>query len=107
MTGLDRWILDAFAKLDADVRTAFDKCEFHTAYQRITQFVSVELSAIYHDTVKDRLYTSPTNSSRRRSTQTTLYRLVQGFAKMLSPMIVFTADEAGKPFPTSTLQVCT
>ena len=99
MTGLDRWILDAFAKLDADVRTAFDKCEFHIAYQRITQFVSVELSAVYHDTVKDRLYTSPANSTRRRSTQTAIYRMVQGFAKMLSPMIVFTADEAWEAIP--------
>ena len=99
LTGLDRWILAAFAKLDADVRASFDKCEFHIAYQRITQFVAVELSAIYHDTVKDRLYTSPANSPRRRSTQTTLYRLVQGFAKMLSPMLVFTADEAWEAIP--------
>ncbi len=99
LTGLDRWILDVFAKLDDDVRTAFDKCEFHIAYQRITQFVSVELSAVYHDTVKDRLYTSPVNSTRRRSTQTAIYRLVQGFAKMLSPMIVFTADEAWEAIP--------
>jgi len=99
LTGLDRWILDAFAKLDADVRAAFDACEFHTAYQRITQFVAVELSAVYHDTVKDRLYTSPANSPRRRSTQTALYRLVQGFAKMLSPMVVFTADEAWEAIP--------
>ena len=42
---------------------------------------------------------SPANSSRRRSTQTTLYRLVQGFAKMLSPMLVFTADEAWEAIP--------
>ena len=99
LTGLDRWILDHFSKVDADVRSSFDKCEFHIAYQRITQFVSVELSAVYHDTVKDRLYTSSSNSLRRRSTQTTLYRLVQGFSKMLSPMLVFTADEAWEAIP--------
>ncbi|MED5494721.1 MAG: class I tRNA ligase family protein, partial [Verrucomicrobiota bacterium] len=99
LTGLDRWILDAFAKLDTDVRAAFDACEFHAAYQRITQFVSVELSAVYHDTVKDRLYTSPANSPRRRSTQTALYRLIQSFTKMLSPMLVFTADEAWEAIP--------
>ncbi|GIT38543.1 MAG: hypothetical protein Ct9H300mP7_4640 [Verrucomicrobiota bacterium] len=85
MTGLDRWIFDAFAKLDPDVRAAFDKCEFHIAYQRITQFVPVELSAIYHDTVKDRLYTSPANSTRGRSTQTTLYRLVKGLRQDALP----------------------
>ena len=99
LTGLDRWILDAFAKLDADVRDAFDRCEFHAAYQKITQFVSVELSAVYHDTVKDRLYTSPVNSTRRRSTQSTLYRLIQSFTKMLSPMLAFTADEAWESIP--------
>ena len=99
LTGLDRWILDAFAKLDAEVRGAFDACEFHAAYQRITQFVSVELSAVYHDTVKDRLYTSSANSPRRRSTQTALYRLIQSFCKMLSPMLAFTADEAWEAIP--------
>ena len=99
LTGLDRWILDCFAKVDSDVRESYDKCEFHIVYQRITQFVSVELSAVYHDTVKDRLYTSASNSIRRRSTQTTLYRLVQGFSKMLSPILVFTADEAWESIP--------
>ena len=57
------------------------------------------MSRVDHDTVKDRLYTSPANSKRRSSTQTAVYRLGQGFAKMLSPMIVFTADEAWEAIP--------
>jgi isoleucyl-tRNA synthetase len=54
----------------------------------------VELSAIYHDVVKDRLYTDAANSHRRRATQTVLYRMVTGLCKMLAPILVFTADEA-------------
>ena len=99
MTGLDRWVLAEFAQLEKNVAEAYDQYEFHAVYQRITQFVTVELSAIYHDAVKDRLYTDPANSSRRRSTQTALHRMVTGLCKMLSPILAFTADEAWEFVP--------
>ncbi len=99
LTGLDRWILGAFSKLEAEVVTAYDQYEFHTVYQKVSQFVAVELSAIYHDAIKDRLYTDAANSPRRRSTQTALYRLVRGLCAMLSPVLVFTADEAWEFIP--------
>lgn len=94
LTGLDRWVLDEFARLERDVLMAYDTYEFHVVYQRISQFVAVELSAIYHDAVKDRLYTDPAHSHRRRSTQTALYRMVGGLCRMLAPILAFTADEA-------------
>ncbi|HVK58536.1 MAG TPA: isoleucine--tRNA ligase, partial [Candidatus Kapabacteria bacterium] len=94
LTGLDRWILGEFSQLEQDVIAAYDRFEFHVAYQRISQFAAVELSAIYHDIVKDRLYTDAANSPRRRSTQTALHRIVRGFSQMLAPMIAFTSDEA-------------
>ena len=94
LTGLDRWILGEFSKLETEVMEAYDKYEFHVVYQKVSQFIAVELSAIYHDVVKDRLYTDAANSPRRRSTQTALHRLVTGLCQMLSPILVFTADEA-------------
>ena len=94
LTALDRWILDSFADLERQVGDAYDRYEFHTVYQRISQFVAVELSAVYHDIVKDRLYTDAANSHRRRSTQTVLNRVLTGLCRMLSPILVFTADEA-------------
>jgi isoleucyl-tRNA synthetase len=100
LTGLDRWILGEFSELESAVLTAYDRYEFHVAYQRISQFAAVELSAIYHDIVKDRLYTDPANSHRRRCTQTALHRLVRGLSQMLSPMIAFTADEAWEFIPS-------
>ena len=99
LTGLDRWILDQFSSLEADVLKAYDAFEFHVVYQRVAQFVAVELSSVYHDVVKDRLYTDPANSARRRSTQTALHRLVTGLSRLLSPMLVFTADEAWEFIP--------
>jgi isoleucyl-tRNA synthetase len=99
LTGLDRWILGEFAKLEQEVIEAYDKYEFHVVYQKVSQFVAVELSSIYHDVIKDRLYTDPANSDRRRSTQTALYRLVTGLCKMLAPILAFTADEAWEFVP--------
>jgi isoleucyl-tRNA synthetase len=99
LTGLDRWVLGEFAKLEADVLKAYETYEFHVVYQRVSQFVAVELSAIYHDVVKDRLYTDPVNSPRRRSTQTALHRMIAGLCHMLSPILVFTADEAWEFIP--------
>jgi isoleucyl-tRNA synthetase len=101
LTGLDRWILGEFSKLEQQVLAAYEACEFHVVYQRISQFTAVELSSIYHDIVKDRLYTDPANSPRRRSTQTALYRLVTGLCQMLAPVLVFTADEAWQFVPGS------
>src|SRR5208283_981955 len=103
LTGLDRWILGEFAQLEQEVLAAYDKYEFHVVYQKLSQFVAVELSAIYHDVVKDRLYTDPANSARRRSTQTALHQMVVGLCKMLAPILAFTADEAWEFVPERTV----
>jgi isoleucyl-tRNA synthetase len=99
LTGLDRWILDEFSKLEQDVAKAYDDYEFHVVYQKISQFVAVELSAIYHDVVKDRLYTDAANSQRRRSTQIALHKMVGRLCEMLAPILSFTADEAWEFVP--------
>jgi isoleucyl-tRNA synthetase len=99
LTGLDRWLLAEFSRLVNEVIEAYDKYEFHVVYQKISQFIAVELSAIYHDVIKDRLYTDAANSHRRRSTQTVLHRLVTGLCQMLSPILAFTADEAWEFVP--------
>jgi isoleucyl-tRNA synthetase len=103
LTGLDRWILGEFSQLEQEVIAAYDRYEFHVVYQKVSQFVAVELSAIYHDTVKDRLYTDAANSPRRRSTQTALHRMLVGLCKMLAPILAFTADEAWAFVPGKTV----
>jgi isoleucyl-tRNA synthetase len=102
LTGLDRWLLEEFSKLEQEVIQAYDRYEFHVVYQRLSQFVAVELSAIYHDVVKDRLYSDAAHSARRRSTQTTLHRLFVGLCRMVAPILAFTADEAWEFVPGKT-----
>lgn len=64
---------------------AYDADQFHVVYQRLSQFVSVELSSQYHDSAKDRLYTDPANSAC--STQTALCQLVTGLCRLLAPIL--------------------
>ncbi|MGA2748134.1 MAG: isoleucine--tRNA ligase [Verrucomicrobiota bacterium] len=99
LSGLDRWVLARFATLEREAAEAYDRYQFHVVYQKASQFASVELSAIYHDAVKDRLYTEGADSRRRRSAQTALHRLARGLCVMLSPILVFTADEAWEWIP--------
>ena len=99
LTGLDRWILDQFDAMQRDVTAAYEQFEYHTVYQRISQFVSVELSAVYHDCVKDRLYADAANAQRRRASQTTLLHLCSGLTRMLAPICVFTSEEAWEFLP--------
>ena len=69
LTGLDRWILGEFAKMEAEVIAAYDKSEFHVVYQKVSQFVAVELSSIYHDVIKDRCYTDAANRSEEHTSE--------------------------------------
>ena len=102
LNGIDRKILAEFSILQHEVmgeKGAYANYEFHVVYQKLSQFVAVELSSQYHDWVKDWLYTDSANSHRRRSTQTVLHRLVTGLCQMLAPILAFTADEAWEFVP--------
>ena len=97
--GLDRYFLAKFLQLEQELASAYRNYEFHVVYQAVSQFCAVELSAKYHDLTKDRLYTHPANSPRRRSTQSTFYYMASRLCKMLSPILSFTADEAWEYIP--------
>jgi isoleucyl-tRNA synthetase len=99
--GLDLFFLGKFLGLERDVASAYARYEFHLVYQMVSQFVGVELSAKYHDLTKDRLYTDPANSPRRRSTQSNFCHMADRLCKMLSPILSFTADEAWEFIPKS------
>ncbi len=91
---LDRWALHQTAVLIDECTKAYDAYEFHRVYQLCNQFCSVTLSAIYHDILKDRLYTLGAAHPLRRSSQTAIHAIFDALVKILAPFITFTADEA-------------
>ena len=91
---LDRWALHQTATLIHECTKAYDAYEFHRVYQLCNQFCSVTLSAVYHDILKDRLYTLGTNAPLRRSSQTALHQIFHALVRLLAPVLTFTCDEA-------------
>ncbi len=99
MLEIDRWALAELDNVVAKVRAAYDNYEFHLATRAIYSFCTVTLSARYFDIIKDRLYTSAPQNPARRSAQTALYKIADGLARMLAPIVVFTADEIWENLP--------
>ena len=91
---LDGWVLDQFDTLVRDTVAAYDAYQIHRAFRLLHDFCSVQVSAVYGNAMKDRLYCDAANSPLRRRSQFVMHRLVLGLTKLLSPMVVFTADEA-------------
>ncbi len=96
---LDQYILTRTAELDAAIRRAYDNFEFHRAYGALNEFTNTELSALFCDLIKDRLYTFAPNSSARRSAQTALWRIAEALTRLIAPILSFTADEVWEQLP--------
>jgi isoleucyl-tRNA synthetase len=93
MAEIDQWILLRAENLVARSREWYDNFEFHKVYHTVYAFATVDLSSLYFDVLKDRLYTSAAKSKARRSAQTALYRLLDALVRLLAPVISFTAEE--------------
>ena len=91
---LDRWALMKTAQFLPAVTEAYDAFEFHRVVQQIEYFVGVDLSKLYHDMIKDRLYTYGRSWSKRRSAQTVIQVIFEALVRVLAPILSFTADEA-------------
>jgi len=90
---IDRWAMAELTGLIQRVTQHYENYQFFRAYQDLYQFCVVELSAIYFDVIKDRLYASPRTSRERRSCQTAMYDILVALTKMLAPMICHTTEE--------------
>lgn len=96
---LDRWALMRLGELIPRVRKGYDEFEFHTIFHALNNFCSVDLSAVYLDILKDRLYTFRKDSPLRRGSQTVLFDILVVLTKLMAPVLSFTADEIWRMLP--------
>ena len=94
LTLIDRWILGRLDRVIADCRSAYEAFEFHKVYHTLNQFCAVDLSSLYIDITKDRMYCDAPDSPRRRATQATMHKILEALCQLLAPILVFTAEEA-------------
>src|SRR5213079_405982 len=93
-TLVDRWILERLNDVIADCRSAYEAFEFHKVYHALNQFCAVDLSSLYIDITKDRMYCDAADSPRRRATQMTIHKIFDALSRLLAPILAFTAEEA-------------
>ena len=94
LTLIDRWILERLNRVIADCRSAYEAFEFHKVYHTLNQFCAVDLSSLYIDITKDRMYCDAPDSPRRRATQNGMHKIFEALCRLLAPILVFTAEEA-------------
>ena len=96
---IDQWIVSSMNDLVKRAREAYDAYEFHTIYHEVNNFCTVELSKLYIDITKDRVYAEAAASKARRSAQTAMYYIINALTRILAPLISFTAEEIWQAMP--------
>lgn len=96
LCGIDKWAIFKLNELITKVKDSYEKLEFHSVYHMIHKFCIVDMSNFYLDILKDRLYVCKAQGKERRSAQTCIYLIVDALARLLSPILPFTADEIWK-----------
>jgi len=93
MEEMDRWAVHRLQEIIRRVREAYDHYQFHMVFYALYNYCTVDLSALYLDVLKDRLYTSKASSGKRRSAQSAMYMILDAMTRLLAPILTFTAEE--------------
>jgi isoleucyl-tRNA synthetase len=99
LTGLDAYMSRAVRRLAEEVARAYQSYELASLSHRILNFSTVDLSSLYLDVNKDRLYCDHPDDPARRATQTVIYRTAETLATLLAPVLSFTAEEVWQHLP--------
>ena len=99
MLALDYWIVRQCQLLQNELINHYHEYNFLNIYQKIHNFCVIELGGFYLDVIKDRQYTTQTDSLARRSTQTAMYHILEMLSRLIAPILSFTADEIWQNIP--------
>jgi isoleucyl-tRNA synthetase len=96
---IDRFALSRYAESAEKMLRAYEAYDFPTVFQTVNALATVDVSAFYVDVTKDRMYTLAAGSAPRRSTQTVMYLMCDGLARLLAPILPVTADDLWRHLP--------
>jgi len=99
LDAIDRYALARFAVAAKRALDAYETYDFSTVTQTLNMLATVDLSAFYVDVTKDRMYTLGARSRERRSTQTAMYLICDGLARLVAPILPVTADDLWRHMP--------
>jgi len=90
---IDRWAMSRLQGLVAKVSRAYEKFDFHEVFHAVHNFCVVDMSAIYLDILKDRLYTAKADAIERRASQWVLSEVLSVLTRLMAPVLSFTSEE--------------
>jgi isoleucyl-tRNA synthetase len=96
---IDAHVVARLREVDAEIRRAYEGRQLHLVFQRLVQFCAVDVSALFVDIARDRLYCSGADSAERRSAQTTAWLTATTLIPLAAPVLSFTAEEAWQHMP--------
>lgn len=96
---IDKWALLRLEQVRGKVTDAYDRYEFHSLYHTIHNFCAIDLSSIYLDILKDRVYTAVPGSIERRAAQTAMFKILTTLVKLIAPVLTFTSEEVWQHMP--------
>jgi isoleucyl-tRNA synthetase len=99
MTEMDKWALHRLQEVIKRVTEAYEGHQFHVVFYTLYNYCTVDLSALYLDVLKDRLYTTKAKSVARRSGQTAMFTILKAMTRLLTPILTFTAEEVWAAMP--------
>jgi len=97
--GVDRYMLARLDEFVTKARKAYEAYELHVVHRLLVDFVTVDVSALYSDVTKDRLYSDAENSQARRAAQVVMYECLRAIATLAAPILCFTAEDIWKYMP--------
>jgi isoleucyl-tRNA synthetase len=99
LVSLDQWAVGCAARLQRTIEQAYDRYDFHNIYQALHNFCVVDMGGFYLDIIKDRLYTTGSDSHPRRSAQTAMFLIAEAMTRWIAPIMSFTAEELWREMP--------
>jgi len=99
MTVMDQWALHRLQEIIKRVTEAYERHQFHVVFYTLYNYCTVDLSALYLDVLKDRLYTNKAASVTRRSGQTAMFIILNAMTRLLAPILTFTSEEVWAALP--------
>jgi len=97
--GIDRYMLARLDDTVARARKAYEAYELHVVHRLLVELVTVDISALYSDVTKDRLYSDPVDSPSRRAAQAVLYECLRSVTTLSAPILCFTAEDIWSYLP--------
>jgi isoleucyl-tRNA synthetase len=95
---LDQWMMVRLSEFLDEVTESYNTYKFYAVYRAAYEFVN-EMSSVYMDVTKDRMYSDAPNSMRRRAVQTVLFNVLEVLVRVMTPILSFTTEEVWESYP--------